>query len=230
MSEIDKNGVEPSAIESFTDGNLTIAELRDRVAGLERWEVDKIVFGLASVIKVQKLRQEGLINNLHRDRVTGILNRAGLEDRYAESQKVKRQTDTPLPGVVVMLDIDNFKKINDSRGHAEGDKLLRRSAEIIEFAVRGGDAVGRCGGDEFIALLRNTELDGGLAVAKRILERREALVPTDSSMALTGFSIGIAPIDYSKPFKQVYEPADLAMYAAKENGGGQVCVSDQIAA
>ena len=140
------------------------------------------------------------------DPLTGIANRLGFERRLALDWARAVRYDRPL-GVLV-LDLDGFKQVNDTHGHAAGDELLREVAAAIATRIRSADLVARTGGDEFVILTVETPSDGLAALAASLGEALEAL--------RIGGSIGWAertPADQSA--SRLLHRADLAMYAAK---------------
>jgi diguanylate cyclase (GGDEF)-like protein len=126
------------------------------------------------------------------------------------------------PRCVAVIDIDNFKHVNDAHGHQAGDELLRRVASDLSEIVRGSDVAARMGGDEFAILLRGVEPEGAATIAARIGERVRAAA-SDFPDTGIGASIGIAW--FSSPpsdADQVLRVADAAMYEAKKAGKGSV--------
>lgn len=127
-----------------------------------------------------------------------------------------------LDGAVMFLDIDHFKQINDTLGHAAGDQLLKIFAQRLRAAVRGSDTVGRLGGDEFVVLLSDVGSSGQVErVAQKILMRMQDPVGLEGRIIGIGTSIGIA---YSRGEKatadQLLQEADAALYEAKKAGRG----------
>ena len=149
------------------------------------------------------------------DRLTGILNRQGFEQRIQEemSRCSRRQTGFLL----LILDLDRFKQLNDTQGHPAGDRALRAIAQNLKAAVRGQDIVARTGGDEFSVVL--TELSKGRA-AEYIVERlRTSMHLEDYGL---GVSIGVA--EYPKEaddFEGLYRLADKRLYQGKNEGKGR---------
>jgi len=142
------------------------------------------------------------------DPLTGLLNHAAFHD--AVEAEIDRHQDSTRPFSVVMLDLDGFKSVNDLRGHAEGDRLLREVAEAIRDIPRDGDVAARVGGDEFALLLRGADGPGATAVAERLRDSvRERGAGIDAS-----FGVGTWPMD--GPSKNLLLlRADTALYAAK---------------
>src|SRR5205085_11991740 len=151
----------------------------------------------------RRLREEAVIDDL-----TGLLNRRGW--RYAAPRELARSARGGNPLALVMLDLDNFKTLNDQEGHDRGDRVLQELAEGLRSCLRAGDVVARLGGDEFVALLTNSSLAGALSAMPRL---RGALP------ARVSFSAGAAEWDRHEDLQELLRRADLALYAAKANGG-----------
>jgi diguanylate cyclase (GGDEF)-like protein len=156
------------------------------------------------------------------DSLTGIANRrAFLQDSEAQ---LKRQATDPRPIAVMLLDLDNFKAINDRFGHAIGDRVLQRFAEVGSSCMRRLDLFGRLGGEEFAALLVDASRDRALAVAEQI--RSSFIAATsevDGKPVVATVSIGVvisydAVLDLSALLAQ----ADHALYRAKDNGRNRI--------
>lgn len=167
----------------------------------------------------EKKRQEArILRQAHYDGLTGLPNRFLALDRLAQLIKEAARDSNKI--AILFLDLDGFKRVNDTLGHDIGDRLLVQAAERLQSAVREGDSVCRLGGDEFVVLLRNlTELNDASTVASNLnsqfshpfnLEERELVVTT---------SIGIAvyPNDGVTP-TELLRNADTAMYHSKEQG------------
>jgi len=157
----------------------------------------------------QRLREEAVIDDL-----TGLLNRRGW--RYAAPRELARSSRTGAPTALVMLDLDNFKALNDQEGHDQGDRVLQDLAEGLRTTLRAGDVVARLGGDEFLALLTSASLAGALSAVSRL--RRT--LPERLS-----FSAGVALWDHREDLQELLRRADLALYAAKAGGGGRTEVA-----
>ncbi len=146
------------------------------------------------------------------DPLTGARNRrAFLEALTAELAQARRHRAFP---VLVMIDVDGLKQVNDERGHAAGDRLLRSLASRLRTALREGDLLARLGGDEFAVLLYRSSRDEALAVAER-LRRAAALVPAR-------ISLGVSRAVESDDAESLLARADRALYRAKRAGGDRV--------
>uniref|UniRef100_UPI0001BE6637 EAL/GGDEF domain protein n=1 Tax=Methylococcus capsulatus TaxID=414 RepID=UPI0001BE6637 len=152
------------------------------------------------------------------DTVTGLPNRQLFCDRLLQALAAHERDGNPV--VLLFLDVDNFKSINDSLGHLVGDRLLRATAERIRTAVRDGDTVARIGGDKFTILLNGAKdtLNGAL-VAQKILDGLAQPFVFGAQQIVISVSIGIAvsPAD-GETMEQLLRNADTAMYHAKSRG------------
>jgi diguanylate cyclase (GGDEF)-like protein len=149
---------------------------------------------------------ENLSEDLRRDQLTGIGNR-----RHAEAL-----VESLTPGdAVVLVDLDHFKQVNDTQGHAAGDELLQQLSKHLRDSVRDSDLVARLGGDEFVLVARDAEADAQLT-ANRLLAQWRELLPGST------FSAGVAVHILDDLPAQTLEFADKALYQAKERGRDQV--------
>ncbi len=170
-----------------------------------------------SLVEVNRdLRQAALT-----DPLTKLRNRRYAEDRFAQEWAVSKHRQTALG--VMLLDLDNFKEINDSLGHDGGDGVLHRVARILEELIRQQDVVCRMGGDEFLVLCPETELSGLEALANRICERLSAAETWQDLQLSVSVSIGVAcrREDMEDP-QELIKAADQALFAAKQKGRNQV--------
>jgi len=125
---------------------------------------------------------------------------------------------------MIVLDIDDFKHINDTRGHAAGDAVLRALVQQIKPMMRVNDVLARTGGEEFTILLPNTSASAGLVAAERVRQAVEALeVPYEEEPIRFTISAGVAQLDPAQGgWEGMMRRADAAMYEAKENGRNTV--------
>ncbi|MEG0852374.1 MAG: diguanylate cyclase [Angelakisella sp.] len=179
---------------------------------------DKCI-GVILSIDRQKKEVSNLQKKVDRDHLTGLLNRMAFESYVTAFLRDGAETGTHA---LLILDIDNFKKINDTYGHMEGDKSLKCFADIFLSNTRTTDFVGRIGGDEFFILLKNINSDNQLAQKSK-----------DICNAISGYKTGIEGFQYScsigvcvfsrdaKEFDELYRKADEALYVAKNAGKNQ---------
>jgi diguanylate cyclase (GGDEF)-like protein len=148
------------------------------------------------------------------DELTGLANRTQLDHVVEE-----RVAGTEQPAVLCLLDLDRFKEVNDTLGHATGDALLRAVAGRLRAACRDGDTVARLGGDEFAVLLDVPDLDAGEEVLQRLADTVRAPYDIAGAHLEVELSIGVALLpDHGRDLETALRRADLAMYEAKESG------------
>ncbi len=163
------------------------------------------------------------------DSLTGVLNRRGLEDASVKMQDICKRINLSM--AVVLIDIDYFKKVNDTYGHLVGDDVLRHIAKTISGILRSSDVLGRYGGEEFCAFLPNTTEGDALGLAERIRAGIEASpIKLGLNVNLkTTVSIGVADsVRAGYDFKGLLATADSAMYGAKNGGRNRVMSYTQI--
>jgi diguanylate cyclase (GGDEF)-like protein len=170
-------------------------------------------------ITERKRREETLVLLGITDELTGLYNRRYIMDQI--KKKVEANSRKPL--VVVMLDIDNFKRINDTYGHLTGDEVLRTLSVIIKKSIRYSDLAGRYGGEEFLILLPDSEKQTGIQIIERISERlrEKSISITESPVTFSAGAIEVlseSKIDYL----EVIAKADALMYTAKVNGKNRI--------
>ena len=156
------------------------------------------------------------------DELTGLYNRRCLMEQLAKS--MKRCEDAGIGLALVMLDLDNFKPINDSLGHGAGDKVLRRVAEIMRNGVRQSDLPCRLGGDEFAIVLPDVKNHVARERARSILRQIEAM-PQLSATAIVTASMGGTMYQSGESSDAFVERADKLLYRAKEAGRNRLCWS-----
>ncbi len=157
------------------------------------------------------------------DDLTGLRNRRGFFE--VARRELERATRTGRPLSALMLDIDGFKRVNDTYGHAVGDQVLRHLAERCRRAVRDIDLVGRYGGEEFAVLLPETDLKTGLEVAERVRSSiGDEPFDTEAGPLPIRVSVGMALLadDTDQTVESLLDRADTAMYLVKQEGGDAV--------
>ncbi len=168
----------------------------------------------------QKRAEELLTHQALHDSLTDLPNRALVGDRLAHA--LARAARSGDHTAVLLVDLDNFKAVNDSLGHGPGDELLVVVAERFRGCVRPGDTVARLGGDEFVILLEGTSEPEALAAADRILATLRHPLVLDGRPIVVQASIGLATSVETGDGDALLRNADLAMYAAKGAGKGRV--------
>jgi diguanylate cyclase (GGDEF)-like protein len=177
---------------------------------------------LENCINLERLKRIGLT-----DPLTGVNNRRFFDQRVVE--EVARAQRHAMPLTCLLLDIDRFKNINDTRGHQVGDRVLIDAAGLMRAQLRGSDLLARYGGEEFTALLTHTDSIAALEIAERIraaVAAHEFLIPGQDSLRVT-LSIGVATLsarstDIQEESTRLVAGADHALYAAKHGGRNRV--------
>jgi diguanylate cyclase (GGDEF)-like protein len=166
------------------------------------------------------IQRTELINQLQKetvqDSLTELMNRRGVLnvlDRYAHRPSAKDSSFS-----ILFIDLDNFKSINDTHGHLMGDQLLHQVARRLENIKRPMDTIGRFGGDEFIAVLEDVNVEQALLIARRIVDIIESPFKLDSSEIRISASIGLAMATDGHELEELLDMADTAMYEAKKSG------------
>lgn len=158
----------------------------------------------------------------HRDSLTGLFNRRMLEERL----DLEKERCEPLPLAMMILDLDNFKKVNDNFGHPAGDRVLSVFGAILRKCCRDTDVVTRYGGEEFAVLLPDTTCEAAVKVAERLRRdlARQIFTFAGQQLRVTA-SIGIAATDTGKVVRdELLSQADQALYHAKQSGKDRVAV------
>jgi diguanylate cyclase (GGDEF)-like protein len=166
--------------------------------------------------------EEGLRFAAKQDPLTGIWSRAAIHAYLAQQLSKARREGSSVSAL--LIDLDHFKHINDSHGHATGDGVLREVAQRMRRTLRSYDGLGRVGGEEFLVVLPNSDLAGGLAVAERIRRATaEAAVETPAGTVPVTCSIGVASgLGGETTADALVERADQALYRAKRAGRNRV--------
>lgn len=200
-------------------GTLEISH--DRPFGAEAVrEIDDLTGSLIYPLRNAVLFQTAL-HLVYRDPLTGLNNRAALDLTLAHELELSSRQGTPVS--LLIMDTDNFKQINDSHGHAVGDRVMREIADALSRSVRRTDLIHRYGGDEFVVVLANTDAAGAVCVAERIRAAIDALRIAEGNVHLmVSVSVGLAERRPGEDLAGLFQRADAALYRAKGAGRNQV--------
>ena len=207
-------------IEENYDGVQEFLQLIKRPTYDEKGNINGIIALINDVTK-QRLLELELEKRSKTDPLTGLLNKGATEElirmmllNYYKDNKENSKC------ALIMIDIDKFKEINDTLGHAKGDRVLAAIGNIIKESFKGKDVAGRIGGDEFMVFLRDIEIkENALLMAERLEKQTAKLIMRPEINSYVSLSIGIAILpDHGKTFEDLYAAADKALYYVKKRG------------
>lgn len=162
---------------------------------------------------------------VHEDHLTGVLNRRGLDNAFEReaSRSIRHQSSLCF----ALLDIDNFKQLNDTHGHKVGDDALVYLVESVKDTTRPEDIVSRYGGEEFVILLPNTSIDESAQVLSRIRRNlTKKFFLNENKRILITFSAGVAQLQPGESQESIFKRADEALYRAKKSGKNQIIMAE----
>ena len=183
--------------------------------------------------ELEKIRDSLKLAEQHSntDALTGLANRRALEEFVRSAQITSMETGEPLS--ILMIDIDHFKKFNDSFGHQVGDQVLRLVAKVLQENVRGDDLAARYGGEELMAVLPGTAVDICAEIAERIRRRiseaRLTRRATGEEISSVTVSVGVAQFRLAESAEMMIERCDRALYQAKRSGRNRTITESEIA-
>ncbi len=193
---------------------------------------DKVYMGMANgydlLNEITKRKQKHLFDLAHFDQLTGLPNRTLFTERL--NQAITMSIRSPQKITLLFIDLDGFKPVNDTYGHAIGDKLLKEVADRLKICIREGDTVARLGGDEFIIMLLESDLTHATSVATRALTILKMSYELGKK-TITGVSASIGIAEYplqANSLDDLLVAADNAMYVAKRNGKDQLAIFESV--
>ena len=221
ISEDRKTGAFPLVSEGEIVGCIVAHSTIDRLTEEEIGYISELTKQSAITIERANTYSE-ILQNATMDALTGLNNRRQFELRLGEQYAIANRQDSPL--CAIMIDIDFFKKFNDTYGHAVGDIVLQTTANVIKEQLREYDIPSRYGGEEFCILLPQTNIEEAKIVAERLRSAVEAVnleVAEGKTINIT-ISVGLAQLDVKDMAEDLYMKADSALYKAKEAGRNRV--------
>jgi diguanylate cyclase (GGDEF)-like protein len=187
------------------------------------------VIGHARDVTDSQKMEETLHMQVAQDPLTKLFNRRYLED--AMTREIRKAVRRERSVAVLMIDVDHYKRYNDSYGHAVGDQVLVMLANFLKNGIRAEDMACRIGGDEFALVLNEATAEGARVRAEVLCEKVRELSILDSGRVIAGFSFSIGVASYpenGRTLAELLESADKALYRAKETGRNRVCVADRV--
>lgn len=197
----------------WTDGAIVAQFVRVDITDLKEVQSE-----LAEAHATMAIQNKQLEHVSITDPLTGLANRLRLDDAMkAESKRAQKQ-QKPLS--IIMLDIDHFKSVNDTYGHSIGDAVLKKIASLMAKSVRGEDIPGRWGGEEFLIIMRDTDITGATQMAEGL--RRQIEAQDYPKVGRKTASFGVAQFKNNETLTTFINRADEALYEAKETGRNKV--------
>ena len=187
---------------------------------------ERLIVMQAVDISERKRLENQLQEIADRDALTGLFSRRRFQEEL--DREVSRARRHGRPGALLLLDLDGFKQVNDTLGHAAGDELLTRIGEALRSILRDSDVLARIGGDEFALILPDTDVAAARVVGEKLVEavRASGSVSAGGRSAGVTVSVGITPVSGGPELDvaKLLIESDLAMYHAKESGKNRVAV------
>lgn len=228
LSENKKIGIFPLINENTILGAIVAYSNVDKLLEKETDYLVQLSKQAGTTIQRANVYAE-ILKHATMDALTGLNNRRQFEMRLNQEIATARRKNTPL--CCMMLDVDYFKKVNDTYGHSAGDCVLKNISKIIISELREYDIASRYGGEEFFILLPQTNIEEASFVAQRLrktveetkIDISEAKVPNENSLKIT-VSIGVCDYSSDESAQEFYQNADKALYDAKHRGRNKVVV------
>lgn len=181
---------------------------------------------LSAVVATKLLRAGEISREARHDPLTGLLNRAGVSIAFERVQALAQRAGYPLS--LALADLDGLKRINDTHGHALGDEVLRRVADVLTGTLRRSDRVARWGGDEFVVLFPDGNPAGAALAMEKVLRALSRETFGNGGLPLrVSFSAGVTGVGRRSRLDDVVANADRLLYRAKAAGGHRVLTSDR---
>jgi len=191
-------------------------------------EADPKKLSLAALMCGIALESETFLEESHHDKLTGLKNRMGFYYDFGGKFKDYLIPDSGKQMSVFIGDIDKFKRVNDTYGHNAGDDVLAFASSLIESSCGEKDSVYRWGGEEFVMVMRDTDLEGAVKKAEEIrLKLMESDINADGNLIRCTMSFGVTLFDPSRTIEENISTADEGLYNAKETGRNKVCIAGE---
>jgi diguanylate cyclase (GGDEF)-like protein len=187
--------------------------------------IENLLCGLLHPLR-NALNYQLALRAAHIDKLSGAHNRMAFGELLPREIHLAHRHGAPL--ALMVMDLDHFKNINDTHGHAAGDDALRCFSAIVKEVIRDCDLFFRYGGEEFVLVLSNTDAQGAVMLAERIRSRVEAeQCQTQEHLIDVRVSIGVAQLQVGESGDALFHRADVALFNAKEAGRNRVCIASE---
>lgn len=229
LSSDKKTGYFPLINENTIIGAIVTKSTDDILTAVEQNYLEQLAAQTSTTINRANVYAE-ILKHATLDALTGFYNRRQMEERIKQETSSAKRKNTPL--CAIMIDIDYFKRVNDTYGHAAGDFILKTTAKIIRSQLREYDIASRYGGEEFAILLPYTKIDEAVMVAERLRKAVEEKIinieqvntKNNTREIQISISLGINEYNYEDKPEALLMHADKALYDAKESGRNKVVV------
>jgi diguanylate cyclase (GGDEF)-like protein len=210
----------------LVDANRILFQMNRNYEGMLR-RLETLLKDKEDLTRKLQAANEQLATLAATDGLTGLMNKRSLDEALARDLARADRSQSCLG--LVILDVDFFKKVNDTHGHQVGDEVLKAVAQVVASSLRTGDVAARYGGEEFVTLLPGSDLEGATIVAERIRKKLEQTeIKTSSGALRVTASFGVAAVcgpNCRSAGKDLVAKADSALYAAKRGGRNRVVTS-----
>lgn len=229
LSSDKKTGYFPLINENTIIGAIVTKSTGEALTPVEQNYMEQLAAQTSITINRANVYAE-ILKHATLDALTGFYNRRQMEERIKQETSSAKRKNTPL--CAIMIDIDYFKSVNDTYGHAAGDFILKTTAKIIRSQLREYDIASRYGGEEFAIILPYTKIDEAVmvaerlrqAVAEKVIDIQHVNTKNDTKTIQISISLGINEYNYKNEPEELLMLADKALYDAKETGRNRVVV------
>lgn len=226
LTNNDKIGVFPLTSEGEITGCIVARSTLDALSRRDISYLEQLTSQAAITINRAEAYSK-VLQYATLDALTNLNNRRQFEVRLKQEIATSKRQNTPL--CAMMIDIDFFKKVNDTYGHASGDTVLRTVAGIIKETLRESDIPSRYGGEEFAILLPYAHLEEAQKVGERLRKAVETrIIPIDNKNINVTISMGLAEFTMNENGEELFERADSALYEAKTSGRNRICIDRNV--
>ncbi|GKV69555.1 hypothetical protein NCCP2716_20530 [Sporosarcina sp. NCCP-2716] len=214
--------IAPITISDSLSGYTMLLHTDKYYFSFDDFKLVKAIISHSSLALSNLMLRDKLQELANKDQLTGLFARGYLDRHMSQSFR------EGIGGAFILLDVDDFKQVNDQYGHTVGDQVLIQAARVLQAAAAGGDIAGRWGGEEFAVFLPGAGLERGKELAQRLLDEMPAA--TDPSVTISvGMSIW-APSASRETYQQLFQATDDALYKAKAGGKNRMVISESILA